>query len=169
MKNLKTLIFLLLALLFVGSSVLAMPSLGLISAVAKTESLSNTPLSGFVGIDVIGLDLRWNLGPLFAGLATPFMMFTLSEDTGLGCNTILPGIAWYGYVGAKVGFDLIYIRGDIGHTLALGPQQLGFSPVRLGVGFEAGRLYFEFNIVGILQNLKETLGKVYNLQLGWRF
>ncbi len=75
------------------SFTLAMPSLGLISALAKTESLSNTPLLGFVGIDVIGLDLRWNLGPLLAGLATPFMMFTLSKDSGLGCNTILPGIA----------------------------------------------------------------------------
>jgi len=144
---LKTLIFLLLALLFVCYFTLAMPSLGLISALAKTESLSNTPLLGFVGIDVISLDLRCNLGPLFAGLATPFMMFTLPEDTGLGCNTILPGIAWYGYVGAKIGFDLIYIRGDVAHTLALGPQQLGFSPLRLGVGFEAGRMYFEFNIV----------------------
>jgi hypothetical protein len=74
---------LVLFILLVASLSLGSLSLGLINAAAKTESLSNTPLSGFVGIDVLGIDLRYDLGPLSFGVATPFLMFTLSEDTAL--------------------------------------------------------------------------------------
>ncbi|MFO7883112.1 MAG: hypothetical protein R6U52_11330 [Kosmotogaceae bacterium] len=146
-------------------------SLGINNVVAKTESFTDTPLSGFVGIDVIGLDARYELGPLIVGLETPFIMFSLSEDTGVNTHFIIPGIAWHGYIGAKVGLGPIYILGDIGHTLALGEQlELGFSPLRFGAGINIGNhIYLELTTVAIIQSLKETIGKIYTLQAGFTF
>jgi hypothetical protein len=146
-------------------------SLGINNVVAMTESFTDTPLSGFVGIDVLGLDARYELGPLVVGIETPFMMLTLSEDTGVDTRPIIPGISWHGYIGAKVGLGPIYILGDIGHTLALGEQnELGFSPLRLGAGINIGKhIYLELTTVTILQKLSETIGKIFTLQAGFAF
>lgn len=146
-------------------------SLGINNVVAKTESFTDTPLSGFVGIDVLGLDARFELGPLVVGIETPFMMFTLSEDTGVDTSLIIPGIGWHGYIGAKLDFGPLYILGDVGHTLAIGEQlELGFSPLRLGAGINIGKhLYLELTAVTILQKLNETLGKIFTLQAGFIF
>ncbi|WP_367357356.1 hypothetical protein [Mesotoga sp.] len=51
-------ISLIVCLLVIASISFGSFSLGLMNIAAKTESLSDTPLSGFVGIDVLGLDLR---------------------------------------------------------------------------------------------------------------
>jgi len=76
-------ISLIVCLLVIASISFGSFSLGLMNIAAKTESFSDTPLSGFVGIDVLGLDLRYDFGPLSVGVATPFLMFALSEDLGL--------------------------------------------------------------------------------------
>jgi len=162
---------LVLCLLLVTSLSFGSLSLGLINVAAQTESFSNTPLSGFVGIDVLGIDLRYDFGPLSFGIATPFFMFTLSEDTGVKPSFIIPGIAWYGYVGLKLDLDTFYVRGDIGHTFAFGEQsQLGFSPLRLGVGMDfSPGYYIELNVDLILQKFKESVGKIFDFEIGYRF
>ncbi len=166
----KKLIILFFVILFATIS-LAGFSLGINNVVAMTESFTDTPLSGFVGIDVLGLDARYELGLLVVGIETPFMMFTLSEDTGVDTSPIIPGIAWHGYIGAKLNFGPIYILGDIGHTLAIGEQlELGFSPLRLGGGISLGKhIYLELTTVAVLQKLSETIGKIFTLQAGYVF
>jgi hypothetical protein len=167
MKKLITIFFVIL----LATLSMAGLSLGINNVVAMTESFTDTPLSGFVGIDVLGLDARYELGPLVVGIETPFLMFTLSEDTGVDTNPIIPGIAWHGYIGAKVKFGPVYILGDIGHTIALGEQsELGFSPLRLGAGISIGNhIYLELTTVTILQKLSETIGKIFTLQAGFTF
>ncbi len=162
---------LVLCLLLVTSLSFGSLSLGLINVAAQTESLSNTPLSRFVGIDVLGIDLRYDFGPLSFGIATPFLMFTLSEDTGVKSSFMIPGIAWYGYVGLKLDLGAFYVRGDIGHTFAFGEQsQLGFSPLRLGVGMDfSPGYYIELNVDLILQKINETVGKIFDFKIGYRF
>jgi len=162
---------LVLCLLLAGSLLLGNLSLGLINVAAKTESLSNTPLSGFVGVDVLGIDLRYDVGLLYLGAATPFFMFTLSEDTGVKSSLIIPGIAWYGYIGLKLDFGVFYFRGDIGHTFAFGEQlQLGFSPLRLGFGMNFSPSYYiELSIDTVLQKFNETIGKIFDFKIGYRF
>lgn len=162
---------LVLFILLVASFSFGSLSLGLINVAAKTESLSNTPLSGFVGIDVLGIDLRYDLGPLSLGVATPFLMFTLSEDTGIKTSFVIPGVAWLVYEGLKLDMGVFYFRGDIGHTFAFGEQlQLGFSPLRLGVGMNIiPNYYIEFNTAAILQRFSETVGKIYDFKIGYRF
>ena len=49
---------------------------------------------------------------------------------------MIPGIAWYGYVGLKLDLGAFYVRGDIGHTFAFGEQsQLGFRLSDLELGW----------------------------------
>ena len=164
-------ISLIVCLLVIASISFGSFSLGLMNIAAKTESFSDTPLSGFVGIDVLGLDLRYDFRPLSVGVATPFLMFTLSEDTGVKPTFIIPGIAWYGYIGLRLNLGAFYFRGDIGHTLAFGEQlKLGFSPIRLGVGMNfSPHYYIELNADAVLQKFSETVGKIFDFKIGYRF
>ena len=84
---------------------------------------------------------------------------------------MIPGVAWLVYAGLKLDMGVFYFRGDIGHTFAFGEQlQLGFSPLRLGVGMNIiPNYYIEFNTAAILQRFSETVGKIYDFKIGYRF
>ena len=164
-------LLLIFSLLLLVSLCVASLSVSINNVTARTESFSGSPLSGFVGINVTGIDARFGFGPLVGGLSTPFFMMALSEDTGLSPHFILPGIAWYGYIGARFCLGKMLFQVDIGRAIALGKDlELGFTPVRLGIGLMLNKhMRIEATAVGILEQLKETLGRIFTVQLGYVF
>ena len=123
----------------------------------------------FVGV-VESIDARVTLGMFHGGLMTPFMIFAFSSDMGSNMTAFPPGLVWYAYAGGHLPFGRMYAIGDLGVLVSLGGVLPNFVILRVGGGMKLGMHGFvEFTTLAALQDIGNTIGRLFTLEFGYTF
>ncbi|MDI3523570.1 MAG: hypothetical protein PWQ27_565 [Kosmotoga sp.] len=163
----RTIIFV-FSIIMISSIALAGISVGLDTLIVSSYFIEPdaTPVSTVL---VIGLDFQMDFARFFkVGLTTPIFGAFISDESDI--TPIPPGFLWYTYAGVKLPFRRFYAMADIGTVLAIG----GFVPeskfLRVGGGFYFGpRKFVELATVAKLEELQESLGKIFTFKIGYQF
>ncbi|OAA31104.1 hypothetical protein AT15_09005 [Kosmotoga arenicorallina S304] len=123
----------------------------------------------FVGI-AESIDARVTLGMFHGGLMTPFMLFAFSADAGSNLVAFPPGLIWYAYAGGHLPFGRMYALADLGVLISFGGVAPNFVVLRVGGGMKLGMHGFvEFTTLAALQDIGNTIGRLFTLEFGYTF
>ncbi|AKI97182.1 hypothetical protein [Kosmotoga pacifica] len=160
----------LLSILIIFVAVIAFGkfSLGANSLIAASYVI-DPGATPFVGI-VESIDVRVSLGMFHGGLTTPFMVFAFSADTGSQISAFPPGLVWYAYAGGHLPFGRMYAIADLGVLISFGGLAPNFVIFRIGGGMKLGMNGFvEFSTLAALQDIQNTIGKLFTVEFGYIF